>query len=142
MIDDALRDFLGQMVLAVYEEAPLHEVPLGSVDHLPGGDRTHGPWLPARCSALLLHWFDSGWVELYLPELPKAWQRSISQSEWSARTTAGPHHMLASADARTVLADPDLWQLDRLEGFVCLTVADSAPPLGSSLWYVDIREPK
>jgi hypothetical protein len=109
-----------------------------TVDHLPGGDRRHGPWLPARCPALLLHWFDSGWVELYLPALPEALQRSVGQAEWRARTSAGPHHMLASADARTVLADPGLWQLDRPEGFVRLTLADSAPPLGSSLWHVDV----
>jgi len=89
MTGDEFMDLIDQMRLAVLEEAPLLQLPRGSTDDPSGRHVVHGPFEPNDCSTVLLIWFDLGWIELYLPDMPTEW--ALTNAEWEARTAPGPN---------------------------------------------------
>ena len=56
--------FADEMLTLVYEGASLWEFPLPMIRRTPGGSVVpiHGAWDPDRCGAVLLRWFEAGWI--------------------------------------------------------------------------------
>ena len=65
MSEEQRVDFLNQLQLFAFEEAPLSEIPSGSTDLVRSGRIEHRPWLPQDCAAVLVRWFDQGLVGLF-----------------------------------------------------------------------------
>src|SRR5690349_733164 len=86
LVVDELRDFLCQMEIAVLEETPLYEIPLGSIDRVTPPVE-HGPWPATTCAAVLRLWHTAGWIGLYLPDYPREW--NIVSAEWCGRLVDG-----------------------------------------------------
>jgi hypothetical protein len=133
---EEFMDLIDQMRLAAFEEAMLSELPAGAIDDPGGLNVVHGPWELAHCSAVLMCWFNLGWVALYLPVIPAEW--AVPPAEWESRTSPGPHRMLDERDARALLSDPALWTMERADGFVCLTLTERAPRDDPHIWFRDI----
>jgi len=112
--ENAERDFLIQMHVAVYEECPLHEAAQGSVDLRPDGPVTHGPWPAEHVAAVLRVWRDAGWIDLYFPALPPSW--SLAPAEWQSRLL--PDRTLDPADAAELLDQPERWIVGGADGHV------------------------
>ena len=107
---DELRDFLCQMEIAVLEETPLYEIPLGSIDMVtPPVD--HGPWPATTCAAVLKLWHAAGWIALYLPDYPRQW--NIVAADWCGRLVDGD---LTGPDAEDLLDHPERWVLGHADG--------------------------
>ena len=107
------------MHAAVWEEAPLHELTLGTV-HLVGADRiVHGPWSADECQSILIPWHMAGWIEL-IADVEPAW--SLASAEWRPRAARiGAFLILLADDASTLLADPARWVLGTADGHVMLS---------------------
>jgi hypothetical protein len=103
------------MHLATAEEAPLHEVLNGSVDLLPAGSVTHGPWPAAACAAVLSVWHDAGLIGLYFSEPPPAW--NVAPADWCARLL--DDGVLTGPDAKALLNHPERWTLEQADGHAC-----------------------
>lgn len=84
---DEDRDFTNDMYVAVVEECPLWELPLGTTDLLAGGVVRHGPWESRACAELIIRWLDKGWVELYLPDVPPQWELKPAEQLRPSATT-------------------------------------------------------
>ena len=129
-------NFVSQMHLAVLEESPLWSLTARVVDRL-GGGRTieHGPWSPGECSILLLRWFTTGWLELYLPEVPAGWH--LRPEEWQDRAERrGPFIVLTAEDTYQLLLAPAArWLVDTADGQVCLSRTDSGLGHEAADWY-------
>lgn len=137
--NDEGPDFLRQMHLAVQEEAPLWEVPLGSTDLLPSGPVVHGPWEASECAFVLSRWLERGWLELYLPDHLGLWDMEPAEAEWFARTVAlsvpgGRFHVLAVEDARKLLAEPTRWSLEHPDGHVCISFTTAGLNIDDGEW--------
>jgi hypothetical protein len=65
MSEEQRVDFLNQLQLFAFEEAPLSEIPSGSTDLVRSGRIEHRPWLLQDCAAVLVRWFDQGLVGLF-----------------------------------------------------------------------------
>jgi len=101
-----------------------------------GGGRTieHGPWSPGECSMLLLRWFATGWLELYLPEVPAGWH--LRPEEWQDRAERrGPFNVLTAEDTYQLLLAPARWLVDTADGQVCLSRTDSGMGHEAADWY-------
>lgn len=127
---DTAQDFLSQMHLAVLEECPLHEVAQGSTDLLPDRPIVHGPWPAERVAAVLRTWSDAGWIDLYLPELPSAW--NVVPAEWQRRLRTD--RTLDPADATDLLDQPQRWTIDRADGHVSPCLNDLGATIDFHLW--------
>jgi hypothetical protein len=117
---DEHSDFINEMYVAVVEECPLWELPGGTTDLLADGPVRHGPWEPPACANLIIRWLDSGWVELYLPELPPQWE--LRPADWQVRAERrGALSILSRADARQLLQDWHRWTVDSADGQASLS---------------------
>jgi hypothetical protein len=110
---DDVDDFLRQMAIAVLEESPLCEIPLGSFTL--GDPVVHGPWPAASCAAVLRIWFEADWIGLYFRDQPE-W--GLIRSDW--RTRLVDSDTLAGPDARELLDHPERWVRERADGYVML----------------------
>lgn len=111
---DDLTDFLWQMELLVLEEAPLYEIPQGSIDDPAGAARRHGPWPASTCAAILKLWYQAGWIGLYFRDPPADW--NVIPAEWRSRLTN--EEDVAAQDGYTLLDQPERWSLERADGHV------------------------
>ena len=94
-MDSAQRDdFVVQMRLLAFEEAPLWEVPIGSADLLQERSVVHGPWLADDCSRTLAAWCSLGLIGV---------QRQCPRAQED----------LSEAEALDALSQPDRWAADR-----------------------------
>lgn len=132
---DELSDFLSQMEIAVLEETPLYQIPLGSTD-LTAPPVEHGPWPAATCAAVLRLWHIAGWIGLYFPEYPREW--NIVAADWCSRLVYGED--LTGADAEELLDHPERWMLGHADGHAALyrTTGGETTPLEQ--WYDHARE--
>jgi hypothetical protein len=118
---------------AVVEECPLWELPRGAKDLLPDGPVTHGPWEPSNCAELITRWIDRGWVELYFSELSEVWK--LRPAEWQARATRrGAIWILDEGDARQLLREPSRWDVEAVDGQVCLPRSDEGRTTDPEDW--------
>jgi len=133
--ETAPTDFIRQMYLAIIEESPLWSLAAGATDYLGGGQTIkHGPWSPDECSTLLLRWFATSWLELYLPEVPTGWR--LRPAEWQMRVERrGPFAVLATEDAHQLLLAPARWLADTADGQACLSRTDSGMEHEATDWY-------
>lgn len=113
MVDD-LTDFLWQMKLVVLEEAPLYEIPQGSIDNPGPYAVRHGPWPASTCAAVLKLWYAAGWIGLYFRDPPAGW--NIAPAPWRSRVTDSED--LAAEDAYGLLDQPERWILEHADGHV------------------------
>ncbi|MEV6846333.1 hypothetical protein [Actinoplanes sp. NPDC051411] len=111
---DDLTDFLWQMEIGVLEEAPLYEIPQGSIDDPGGSARRHGPWPASTCAAVLEPWYRAGWIGLYFRDPPPGW--NVIPAEWQSRLTDDAD--LAAGDAYALLEQPERWILEHADGHV------------------------
>lgn len=111
---DDLTDFLGQMEILVLEEAPLYEIPQGSIDDPAGSARHHGPWPGSTCAAILKLWYRAGWIGLYFRDPPPGW--NVIPAEWRSRLADDGD--LAAHDAYDLLEQHDHWILEHADGHV------------------------
>ncbi|MFF5075901.1 hypothetical protein ACFY36_02535 [Actinoplanes sp. NPDC000266] len=107
---DDLTDFLWQMEILVREEAPLYEIPRGSIDDPAGSARQHGPWPASACAAVLELWYRTGWIGLYFRDPPSGW--NVVPAEWRSRLSDDED--LAAQDACALLEQPDRWILEHV----------------------------
>jgi hypothetical protein len=122
---------------AVFEQAFLFEVLLGSTGIRDGHEVRYGPWDPEGCSTVLTIWFDLGWVGVYMPsEQVERWAKQPAM--WMSRLTTSHHPMLGRPEARELLMTPSSWTEDRAEGWAALMVTDSAPVADLNVWFRDI----
>lgn len=126
-----LTDFLSQMQLAALEESPLYEIPKGSVDQLPSGPVRHGPWPAATCAAVLKTWYAAGWIGLYYPEPPSAW--NVTPAAWCSRLVDGD--VLARSDAEELLDHPERWIPGRADGHACPYQTDAGEAIPWQQWH-------
>lgn len=106
MTEDEFADCTDQMRLLVSEEAYLWEFPAGSRDLMGDGEwLEHGPWRREDCSAAVHVWFDAGLVSLL-----RRWPED---------------HLLATLDARAVLAVRESWAMTP-DGTNCAVAATAA----------------
>ena len=125
---------------AVFEQAFLFEVVLGSTDVHDGHEVRYGPWDPAACSTVLTIWFDLGWIAVYMPsEQVDRWANQ--PAIWMSRLPPSHHPMLGRTEARGLLTTPSSWTQDRAEGWAALMVTDSAPVDDVGVWFRDIPIP-
>jgi hypothetical protein len=111
---DDLTDFLWQMEILVREEAPLYQIPQGSIDS-PGPYAVyHGPWPGSTCAAILKLWYQAGWIRLYFRDPPPGWD--VTPAEWRGRLVDGED--LADQDAYGLLDRPEHWVLEHADGHV------------------------
>jgi hypothetical protein len=121
--DSRWLDLVSEMHAAVWEEAPLHEITLGTVDHL-SADRkvVHGPWTAEECQSVLLPWHRAGWIEL-IADVDPPW--SLTSAEWRPRALQhGAFLVLAADDATALLGDHARWVLGTADGHVMLCRTD------------------
>jgi hypothetical protein len=111
---DDLTDFLWQMEILVLEEAPLYEIPRGSIDDPGGSAVRHGPWPASTCAAILKLWYQAGWIGLYFRDPPPGW--NVAPAEWRGRLADGED--LAAPDAYGLLQQPERWILEHADGHV------------------------
>lgn len=107
-----------QLALAVYEQTPLFEVPLGSRTQVSRDTwRIYGPWPPAACAEVLLWWSDRGWLELVATGEPHP---EVVPGSWRGRARPAQHGyvVLSAEDALRLLGEPDRWRLYRDDGLV------------------------
>ncbi|MFN8051872.1 MAG: hypothetical protein U0Q22_10570 [Acidimicrobiales bacterium] len=97
-------DFLAQMRLSAFEEAPLWEIAIGSVDLLTDRRVVHGPWRREDCSAVLVNWAAAGLLGVYRPAI--AGQRD--------------DYRLTADEATTLLTDTAAWN-DHGVGWLVVT---------------------
>jgi hypothetical protein len=126
---NAKRDFLEQMHLAIDEECPLHEAAQGSIDCLPGGPVTHGPWPAEHVAAVLRAWRDAGWIGLYFPELPPG---TLVPADWQRRLL--PDRTLEPADAAELLDQPERWIVGSADGHVSPYRTDLGDTIDVQRW--------
>ena len=133
---DDLTDFLWQMEILVLEEAPLYEIPLGSIDDPTGSARRHGPWPASTCAAILKLWYRAGWIGLCFRDPPSGW--NVVPAEWRSRLADDED--LASHDAHDLLEHPDRWVLGHADGHVqpYRTVEGEVTP--RELWFEHVIE--
>jgi hypothetical protein len=138
----------GQMLTLVYEEAFLPEIGNEVTEYL-GGGRTvvHGPWGIDECRAVLLRWFDAGWLDCVAVEQthtvrkPEEVQHHRYDAEWQARATlVGSHWVLGRADARALIDDPALWSVDGPGAGVCLSRTDATDGLVYADWTAAVSD--
>jgi hypothetical protein len=110
---DDLTDFLWQMEILVLEEAPLYEIPQGSIDDPTGSARRHGPWPVSTCAAVLKLWYQAGWIGLYFRDPPSGW--NVIPAEWRSRLV---NEDLVAQDAYALLEQPERWILEHADGHV------------------------
>jgi len=80
---------------AVFEQAFLFEVLLGSTEVRNGQVVRHGPCDPDACSMVLTIWFDLGWVGGYMPsEQVRRWGKQ--PATWMSRLATSHHPMLGN----------------------------------------------
>jgi hypothetical protein len=135
MADEAVAtpDFINEMYVAVVEECALWELARGSVDLLPEGPIEHGPWDPKACAAVVLRWTDAGLVDLYLPEIVEGW--GIEPADWQAHAEQrGSFLVLAAVDARQLLAEPDRWTVESVDGHASLSRSDAGIATEHAEW--------
>ena len=111
---DDLGDLLSQMAIIVREEAPLHQIPVGTSDGLGDWAVHHGPWPASTCAAILLPWYRAGWIGLYFRDPPEGWE--VVPAEWQSRLTGGED--LAAPDAYELLEHPERWIRHHADGHV------------------------
>lgn len=128
---DALTDFLSQMHLATLEESPLHEIARGSVDLLAGRSVRHGPWPAASCAAVLRIWHAAGWIGLYYPEPPPAW--NVTPADWCARLANDD--VLIRSDAEELLDHPARWFPGHADGHACIYQTEMGEPTPWQRWH-------
>lgn len=112
-----------EMHAAVWEEAPVHELTLGTVDHL-GEDRkvVHGPWTAEECQSVLIPWHAAGWIELIADAEPPG---SLAAAEWRLHAARdGAFLVLSIDDAAALLSDSARWVLGTADGHVMLCRTD------------------
>ncbi|SNY46865.1 hypothetical protein [Paractinoplanes atraurantiacus] len=109
-----LTDFLSQMEILVLEEAPLYEIPQGSIDDPAGSARRHGPWPASTCAVILRLWYRAGWIGLYFRDPPSGW--NVIPAPWRSRLTGDGD--LAAHDAHALLEQPERWTLEHAGGHV------------------------
>lgn len=117
------RDLVSEMYAAVWEEAPLHEITLGTVDLL-SGDRkvVHGPWSAEECQAVLIPGHVAGWIEL-IADVEPPW--SLTSADWQARASRdGAFLVLSAEDATALLSDLGRWILGSADGHAMLCRTD------------------
>ena len=116
-------DLVSEMHAAVWEEAPLHEIPLGVVDHLIGGRKVvHGPWTAAECQGVLIPWHAAGWVHL-IADVEPPW--SLTPAAWQPRASRdGAFLTLSADDATALLNDPKRWVHGTADGHAMLCRTD------------------
>ena len=132
-VPDGVSDFENEMYVAVVEEAPLWELPLGTTDLEPNGPVVHGPWAPSECAALITRWVERGWVELYLPSVPAEW--NLTPADWQTRSERrGDLLVLAHADALDLLRNPVRWKASSADGQASLSKTDVGMTLSVSEW--------
>jgi len=137
---DEWMNLISETRAAVFEQAFLFEVPLGSKEILDGHEVRYGPWDPEACSTVLTIWFDLGWVGVYMPsEQAERWAKQPAM--WMAQLPAGHHPMLGKTEARELLTTPSSWTEDRAEGWAALLATDSAPIADLTVWFRDIPIP-
>ena len=122
MTDELSRwqDLVSEMHAAVWEEAPLHELTLGVIDHL-GDGRTaaHGPWSAQECQSVLIPWCEAGWIEV-IADVEPPW--SLASAEWRPRATRqGEFLTLSTDDAAALLNDAARWVLGTADGHAMLS---------------------
>ena len=135
MADEPSRrlDLVSEMHAAVWEEAPLHELPLGSVDYL-GADRTivHGPWSAQECQSVLIPWHEAGWVEV-IADVEPSW--SLASAEWQQRAARrGAFLVLSREDATSLLSEPMRWVLGTADGHAMLSPTDEGQAHEHAEW--------
>jgi hypothetical protein len=136
---DEWMNLIYEIRAAVFEQAFLFEVPLGSTEIQDGREVRYGPWDPEACSTVLTIWFDLGWVGVYMPsEQVERW--TGQPATWMFQLQTSHHLMLGKAEARELLATPSSWAQDRAEGWAALLVTDSAPD-DLNVWFRDIPIP-
>lgn len=113
MSADEFADFVSQMHLLVLEEAPIWEIPVGSIDRLPSGHVHHGPFDAADCSIVLSIWNERGLMDL--------WPRSPTGQRPLARTAASQ-----------LLLTPSEWILD---AGLDLAPTDAGQQLARVSWF-------
>ena len=115
----ALDDVL---LLALREESPLWELPLGSECGLHGEMVFHPPPDLTQASTRLRSWLDAGLIELVENARPADWQTHSGAERH--RRAADWHPAVPEARAREVLADPTRWTHDSTDGLLALTFTD------------------
>ena len=126
-------DLVSQMLVAVMEEAPLHEITAGAVDHGgPEGQVVHGPWSAAECQSVLRPWMAAGWIEL-IADVEPVW--ALSPADWQTRARGdGRFLVLSPPDATRLLNDPSRWVLGTADGHVMLCRTDAGQERGFADW--------
>jgi hypothetical protein len=106
MRTEELEDFIAQMRVLAYEEAPSWEIEVGSRDLMPGGGGyvDHGPWFREDCAAVLATWADAGLISISRYE---RWPRSYVGQAAPDDACA----VLAASSSWPSVDDPTWWEL-------------------------------
>jgi hypothetical protein len=130
------------MLTLVWEEAFLWEIGNEFTEYL-GGGRTfvHGPWPVEDCRAVLLRWFDAGWLDCVAVERshpvgkPDDLQHHTYDTDWQSRAAlVGTYWVLDRTDARHLIENPDHWKQEGPGASVCLCRTDAADDLKYEDW--------
>ena len=136
MVPQGVSDIENEMYVAVVEQAPLWELPKGSIDLEPTGPVVHGPWAAQDCAAVIERWVERGLVELYLPILPA--QSDVLPADWQPRGEGRDYGLvLARADALALLRDPSRWTVETADGQASLSTTDLGESLELADWFAD-----
>ena len=123
------------LFLAIREEAPLWELPLGSECGMHGERVFHPPPDLADASSRLLGWLEAGLVELVEVTMPADWH-TFSGAE-RRRLSATWHQSVPRTRAREVLADPARWLFEHPDGLLALCLTDEGLAADAAAWTED-----
>ncbi len=135
---DATRLLVEEMYDRVLEESFLFELSLPSTTVL-SRRRTivNGPFPLESCSAVLIHWFDSGWLDLLTASHPESWLEGLPSKGWEGRLVAradADYAALAEDDARLLLIDPTRWAKETRDGLVMLGTSAAGSQVPWQQW--------
>ncbi|SOD72077.1 hypothetical protein SAMN05892883_1512 [Jatrophihabitans sp. GAS493] len=136
------------MLTLVYEEAPFWEIGSPVTEYL-GGDQTfvEGPWSIESCSAVLLRWFDAGWLHCiavarsHTIRKPAEIHRYTYDADWQSRATLNKDYwVLQRSDARALVADPARWSTGGPDAGVCLCRTDATDSMTFAEWAAAVSD--